>query len=96
MGQMRDLVGPERAAAAGVIGPAEHTGIEEGAINDQLLAALEQIEQAELALGPAELVSLLHRHPRHASALGRQGITGAGEGLLLHKKLLPRGLPLLL
>src|SRR5262249_24144668 len=71
-------------------------GIEEGAIDDQLSAALEQVEQANLTLGPVELVFLLHRHPRHPSTLGGQRITGAGEGLLLHQELLLRSLPLLL
>src|SRR5258706_3638884 len=94
MGQVRDLIGAQGAAAAGVLGPAEHSGFEEGAIDDQLTAALEQIEQAYLALGSVELVLLLDRHPRHPSTLGGQRITGAGEGLLLHEELLPRGLPL--
>jgi len=41
MGQLSDLVGAERATAARVVGPAEHPGLEEGAIDDQLTAALE-------------------------------------------------------
>ena len=96
VGDVGDLVGHEGAAAAGVLGPAEHAGLEEGAIDDQLTAALEQVEQANLALGPVELVLLLHRHPRHPSTLGSQRITGAGQGLLLHEELLARSLPLLL
>src|SRR6266576_3508565 len=74
MGQVRDLIGAQGAAAAGVLGPAEHSGFEEGAIDDQLTAALEQIEQAYLALGSVELVLLLHRHPRHSSTLGGQRV----------------------
>src|SRR5229473_386849 len=95
MGQVRDLIGAQGAAAAGVLGPAEHSGFEEGAIDDQLTAALEQIEQAYLALGSVELVLLLHRHPRHPSTLGGQRVTGAGQGLLLHEQLLALRLPLL-
>src|SRR5262249_31279908 len=53
MGQVGDLIGAQGAAAAGVLGPAEHPGLEEGAIDDQLPAALEQVEQANLALGPS-------------------------------------------
>jgi hypothetical protein len=34
MGQVGDLIGAQRAAAAGVLGPAEHPGLEEGAIDD--------------------------------------------------------------
>src|SRR6267142_2837718 len=60
-----------------------------------LMVALEQIEQAYLALGSVELVLLLHRHPRHPSTLGGQRVTGAGQGLLLHEELLARNLPLL-
>src|SRR6478672_11752679 len=95
MGQVGDLVSHEGAAAAGVLGPAEHPGLEEGAIDDQLPAALEQVEQANLTLGPVELVLLLDRHPRHPSTLGGQRITGAGQVLLLDNELLPRSLPLL-
>src|SRR5215813_10227409 len=75
MGQVGDLIGAQGAAAAGVLGPAEHPGLEEGTIDDQLPAALEQVEQANLTLGPVELVLLLHRHPRHPSTLGGQRIT---------------------
>jgi len=96
MSQMGDLIGEERAAAAGMLGPAEHAGLEEGAIDDQLRAALEQIEQANPTLGPFEFVLLLHRRPRHPSPLGGQRITRASKGLFLHEELLPRSLPLLL
>src|ERR1700674_5442591 len=77
MGQMGDLIGAQGAAAAGVLGPAEHPGLEEGAIDDQLTAALEQIEQAYLALGSVELVLLVHSQPRHPPAFGCQRVTGA-------------------
>src|SRR5271166_2626579 len=79
-----------------MIGPAEDSGLEEGAIHDQLPAAFEQVEQADLTLGSFELVIPVHQHPRHAPALRRQSITGVGEGLLLNEETLPSGLPLLL
>src|SRR5215469_6178052 len=94
MGQVGDLIGAQGTTATGVLGPAEHPGLEEGAIDDQLLAALEQIEQAYLALGSVELVLLVHGQPRHPPAFGGQRVTGAGEGLLLHEELLACGLPL--
>ena len=75
--------------------PAVHARLEEGAVDDQLTAALEQVEQARLALGPVERVRLLHRQPRHPPALGGQRVAGAGHGLLLHEQLLARGFPLL-
>ena len=45
-----------RAATAGVLRPAKHSRLKEGPIEDQLRAALEQIEQANLAVRPLELV----------------------------------------
>src|SRR5262245_18003791 len=95
MGQMGDLIGARGAATAGVLGPAEHPGLEEGSIDDHLPAALEQIEQANLTLGPLELVLLLHCHPRHPSTLGGHRIPRTSQGFLLREKLLARGLPLL-
>ena len=96
MGQVRDLVGTERAATAGVLRPAKHPRLEEGAINDQLRTAVEQIEQANLALGSIELVLFVHGLPRHPPPCGGQRVAGAGQVLLLHEKLLAGGFPLLL
>src|ERR1700688_3005805 len=96
MGQVGDLIGAQGAAAAGVLGPAEYPGLEGGAIDDQLTAALEQIEQAYLTLGSVELVLLVHNQPWHPPAFGGQRVTGAGQGLLLHEELLAPSLPLLL
>src|SRR5262249_26411954 len=78
-----------------MLGPAEDAGLEEGAVDDQLTAAFEQVEQAHPALGPVELVGLLHRHPRHPSTLGGQRITRARQCFFLHQPLRPRGRPLL-
>jgi len=55
VGDMRDLVSHHGAANTGVLGPAFHHGFEEGAVDDQLTAALEQIEQAHFALGSSNL-----------------------------------------
>src|SRR5712671_7638124 len=55
MGEVGHLVGTEGAAPAGMLGPAEHAGLEEGAVDDQLTAAVEQIEQAHLTFRPFEL-----------------------------------------
>src|SRR5580704_7738520 len=93
MRQVADLIGSERAAAASVVRPAKHARLEECPIHDQLLASLEQIEQAHFALRPFKLVRLLHRHPRHPTPLSRQCISRPREGLLLHEHLLTRSLP---
>src|SRR5215813_5434730 len=53
-GEVRDLIGAHGAPAAGVVGPAKHTRLEESAIDDQLPAALEQVQQVNLALGTVE------------------------------------------
>ena len=93
--EIGDLVGPERATDAGMLRPAMHAGLEEGAVDDQLMTAPEQIEQTRFALGPVERVGLVHGHPRHAPPLGGQRVTRAGHGLFLDEKLLARGVPLL-
>ncbi len=90
---MADLVGSQRAAPAGMVGPAEHARLEEGAVDDQLTAAVEQVEQAGLAVRPLEHIVLLHGHPRHAPALGGQRVACACVFLLLHEHPLARRLP---
>jgi hypothetical protein len=94
MGQMADLIGTQGAAAAGVLRPAEHPGLEEGAIEDQLPAILEQLEQANLAVGPLEFVRLLDRHPRHPPTFSGHGVAGSRQGLFLHEHLLARSFPI--
>ena len=102
VGGVRDLVGPEGATDAGplrvraarlrVRGDVRRV---EGAVDDQLAAAVEQVEQARRAIRAFELVLLLHRHPRHPAALGGQRVAGPHVLLLLHEQLLARGDPLL-
>src|SRR6266480_2460983 len=53
---VRDLVGHHGAAHAGMLGPAFHAGLEERPVDDQLTAALEQVEQAHFALRSVKLV----------------------------------------
>ncbi len=94
--EVGNLVRSQRTANAGMFWPAVHAGLEEGAIDDQLTAAVEQIKQAQFALRPIEGVRLLHRHPRHTTALGGQRITRAGKGLFLRQHLLMSRFPFLL
>src|ERR1035438_2767101 len=95
MGEVSDLIGSQGAAATGMLGPAEYTRLEEGAVHDQLTTAFEQLEQAYLAVRPVELIGLFHGGPRHPPALGGQRITGARQGLLFHEQLLARSFPFL-
>ncbi|MGY4357001.1 hypothetical protein ACVW0J_003494 [Bradyrhizobium sp. i1.7.7] len=80
---------------AGLIGPAEHARLEEGPVDDQLPPALEQIHQTDLAAGPLERIGFGDFHPRHAPALGGEGVAGTGMRLFLHEQLLTGGLPVL-
>jgi hypothetical protein len=93
MGEVGDLIGPKGAAAAGVLGPDEYSGFEEGAVDDQLTPVFEQVEQAHRARRSFERVRLLHGHPRHPPAFGGQRVMGPHVGLLLHEQLLARSLP---
>src|SRR5205814_9818935 len=58
MGDVGDLVRHKGTTAAAVLGPAVYPGLEERAVDDELTAAFEQVEQARLALRPVELVLL--------------------------------------
>src|SRR4051794_6768851 len=58
VGKVGDLVGPEGTAHAGMLRPAVHAGLEESAIDDQLTATLEQVEQARFAVRPLEYIGL--------------------------------------
>jgi hypothetical protein len=95
VGEVRDLVGHERAPAAAALGPAFHAGLEEEAVDDELPAPGEQVEQARRPVRPLEAVRLLDGHARHPPALRGQRVTGAREVLLLDQQLLACGLPLL-
>lgn len=70
MGDVGDLVADEGAADAGLVRPAVHAGLEECAVEDQLTAPVEQVEQVRLTLGSVELVLLLHRKPWHPPTFG--------------------------
>jgi hypothetical protein len=88
MREVADLVaGDQGAAAAASLRPACHPGLEEEAVDDQLPAALEEVEQARRAVRSFDAVVLLHGHARHPAPLGGQRIAGAHQRLLLHQQL---------
>src|SRR5258708_5638782 len=95
MSGVSDLVGHHGAADACMFWPADHARFEKGAVDNQLTAPVEQIEQTRFPVGPVKLILLLYGQPRHPTTLGRQSVTGAGQLLLLHEQLLARSLPLL-
>src|SRR5262249_20905500 len=69
MGKVANVVSYHGATDARMLGPAVHAGLEECTVDDQLAAAVEQVEQARLAFGAVKLVLLLHGQPRHPPAL---------------------------
>ena len=96
--QMREvghLIRHERTADAGMLRPAVHAWFEESAVNDQLTAALEQIEQAHFAFGSVEHVFLFDGLPGHPTPFSCQCIARASERLLLHEETLVRSFPFL-
>src|SRR5215475_13809278 len=100
MRRMRYLVGDERAADAGPIRVRAALCVGgdvrpiEGAVDDQLAAALEQVQQAHGPIRPLEAVGLLHCHPRHTPTLSRHRVARPGELFLLHQQLLSGRIPL--
>src|SRR6478672_13700955 len=95
MGGVSYLVRHHGAADARMFGPADHARFEEGAVDDQLPAAFEQIEQAHLTLGSVKFILLLHSQPRHSPTLGGQRISSVSQLFLLHEELLTCTFPLL-
>src|SRR5262249_944954 len=63
--------------------------------DDQLAAAVEEIEQARRAVRAFKAVRLLHSQPRHAAPLCGERVTGSCQFLLLDQQLLAGCLPLL-
>jgi hypothetical protein len=93
MGQIGNLVSAQGTANAGMLRPAVHAGFEEGAVDDQLMPAREQVEQARFAVGPLEFVGLLDGHPWHPPAFSGQRVAGPHHGLFLREHLPARSLP---
>jgi hypothetical protein len=92
--QVAQLVGAHRAAGATALRVDVHVRIHEEPVQDELAAAVEEVEQRRVpAAGRGEAIVLLHADHRHAAALGRKGVTRAGMRLLLLKKRLARGTP---
>ena len=77
MRKVANVVGHHGAADACMFGPTDDARLKKRAVENQLTAAVEQIEQAGLPVGPVKLVILLHGQPRHPPALGGQRVPGA-------------------
>src|SRR5438874_9367197 len=93
MSGVSNVVSHHGATDACMFWPADHPRLEEGAVDDQLTTAVEQIEQTSLAVGPLEVVLFLHGHPWHPPTLGRQRVTSVGQLLLFYKQFPARRFP---
>jgi hypothetical protein len=92
--EVGDLVGEKGASRAAGLGPAGHAGLEEEPVDDQLAAAVEQVDQARRSVRAHERVVLLDGHHRHPPTLGGDRVAGASQLLLLHQQFVASGLPL--
>jgi hypothetical protein len=90
MGEVADLVDDHRAAVAALV----LVGTEHEVVDDQLASALEQIEQARLAVRALEDVVLLDPDPREPPALCSQRISSMSSFLFLGEQLFVGCLPL--
>src|SRR5918993_4078171 len=94
--QVAQLVGVHRAAGTAALRVDVHVRIHEEPVDDELPAAVEELEQRRVpAAGRGEAIVLLHADHRHAPALGGHGVARAGVRLLLDEQRLARGAPLL-
>jgi hypothetical protein len=69
--------------------------VEHEVVHDQLAAAVEQLEQADLTLRSLEGVRRGDLDHREATAVGAQLVAGTRHGLLALEQLHARGAPLL-
>ncbi|KAG0932139.1 hypothetical protein G6F31_016612 [Rhizopus arrhizus] len=86
MRQMRNLLGHHRAATAGVLGPAIDPGLEEGAVDEELPAVVEKVEQGGLAIRAVEEELLAGGFPfvggdDGGRLRGAGGLDGSGHGV---------------
>jgi len=90
--EVADVVDDDRASlAAGVPSRVEHE-----VVDDQLPAAVEEVEQRRLAVRSVEDVFLVDPDHRESASLGVQPVSGAGEVLLLGEQPLTRDQPLVM
>ncbi len=82
VGEVADVVDDHAAARAGVI----VARLQHVVIDDELAAAVEQVEQARLAVRALEHILLLDPDRRQPPALGCQSVSGPGGLLLLDEQ----------
>src|SRR5262249_476321 len=78
MSGVSNLIGHHGAADACMFRPTDDARFEKSAIDNQLTATIEQIQEADRPLRSAKLVTLLHGQAGDPAALGCQRVTGPG------------------
>ena len=81
---MRDVVRDDRTATAAFVG----AGLEHEVVDDELLAAFEQVEEIDAAMGTGEDIGLGHFDHGEGTALGGNRCGQARGFFLLYEKLL--------
>jgi hypothetical protein len=91
VGEVADAVGQERAGLAALF----PVRVEHEVVDQQLTAALEQVEQAGLAVRALEDVFLVNLDDRQLAPLSVQRVSLPGEFLLLRQQRPAGGQPLI-
>jgi hypothetical protein len=86
MGEVPDLVDEHRTAGTACRRPPLDAGGEHEVVEDELAAALEQVEEALGTVRPLEDVVLVDPDHRQPAALGGQRVPRPGGLLLLHEQ----------
>lgn len=89
-----NMVGPGRTTRATLVQRLARLPQPHEVVDDELMATLEQVQQARLAVRTLEDIILLDQDHWQSAALGVQRITTTGEFLLLGEQLLARSEPL--
>jgi hypothetical protein len=94
MGEVANVVNEQRTAGAARFRPALDARGEHKVVDDQLAAAIEQIEQGRLAVRALEDVLLLDPDHREPASLCGKRVARSGEFLLLGQQFLAGCKPL--
>jgi hypothetical protein len=93
-GKVADVVDDHRTAVAARRRPAVNSGGKHEVVQDELASAIEEIQQARLAVRAVEDVVLVDLNHGQPTALGGQGVTRPGGLLFPGEQVLADCLPL--
>ena len=91
--QVGHPIGPRRAPGAPGIGPARDAFFEEEPVQDELVAALEQISQGDLPAGAFEAIVAVDANHGHPLARGGELVELLGNGCFLSRQIGDRCFP---